>query len=180
MEKPLTNYVLIGHCLRLQKHPERAMFEAFPELGMAKQSRGKDDVGVCYVAAWLSLAIAYYLDIVLIVYTAACMDTSSSTQASARLGREGSLTYDNGCMNVGCYPKPPNQGRQGRILGGFWDNKAVYSVMHRHLSRGFRGECIGDWREKGLVPVSSRCCTEFSVDIPCLGGKCSLFRTRML
>lgn len=40
MEKPLTNCPLIGHCLRLQKHPEGAMFGGFPELGMAKESRG--------------------------------------------------------------------------------------------------------------------------------------------
>lgn len=110
-----------------------------------------DDVGVCYVAALLLLVIACYLDIVLTVYTAACMDTSLSTQASARLGREGSLTYDNECMDVGSYPRSPNQGRQGRILGGFWDNKAVYSVEHCQLYpwvpwrmyQGLKGEGSG-------------------------------------
>lgn len=102
------------------------------------------------------MAIACHLDIVLIVYTAACMNTSLSTQAFARLGREGSLTYDNECMDVGGYPRSPNQGRQGRILGGFWDNKAVYYkavyfIVHCHLYpwvpwrmyQGLKGEGSG-------------------------------------
>lgn len=96
------------------------------------------------------MVIACHLDIVLIVYTAACMNTSLSTQAFARLGREGSLTYDNECMDVGGYPRSPNQGRQGRILGGFWDNKAVCIIRLciplciATCIRGFRGECIRD------------------------------------
>jgi len=70
-------------------------------------------------------------------------------------------------LDGGSFPKPPNQGRQGKILGGIGTIRLCIPFSgHCHL---YPWVPWGMYQSKGLVPDSMfyGIRTEYFVDIPC-------------